>query len=108
MNAAQTLCRQEKPPARDRVAACYVRLVGIHFGESELGVKQSLIRRCQQPFHRFRLLPLDGMLVIIEPIAVEDAKIALRVSIAPFGGLEQPLVQAVAPSAGMSRRHRRS
>jgi hypothetical protein len=108
MNAAQTLCRQEKPPARDRVAACYVRLVGIHFGESELGVKQSLIRRRQQPFHRFRLLPLDGMFVIVEPIAVEDAKIALRVSIAPFGGLEQPLIQAVAPSAGMSRRHRRS
>jgi hypothetical protein len=32
----------------------------------------------------------------------------LRVSIAPFGGLEQPFVQAVAPSAGMSRRHGRS
>jgi hypothetical protein len=71
-------------------------------------VKQSLIRRCQQPFHRFRPLDLDGMLVIIQPIAVEDAKIALRLSIAPFGSLEQPLVQAVAPGAGVSRRDGRS
>ena len=105
MDAVQPHLRQEEPPARDRMAAVRVGLLGVCLGELGLSARQALLGRGQQPSHCLRPVGFDRMAVVVQAVAVEDAEIALRAGVARFGGLEQPLLQPVALRAGMSRRH---
>ena len=67
-------------------------------------LRQALLGRGQQPSYRLRPVAFDGIAVIVHAVVVQDAEIALRGGVARFGGLEQPLLQAVALCLGWRRR----
>ena len=108
MDAAQAHRRQEKPPARGRVAARHVGSLGVHLGEVDLGTRQALLGRGQEPSDHPRLVGFDGIAVIVQPVSVKDTEIVLRASVAPFRGLKQPFLQPIALCPWVSRRHGRS
>ncbi|SRR6266567_340156 len=96
MDPAQADRRQEEPPARGRVAARYVRPVGVDLRQFDLSTRQALLGRGQQPSHCPWPIGFDDIAVIVQAVVVEDAEIALRARVASFGGLEQPFLDAVA------------
>ena len=98
MDAAQAHRRQEKPPARGRVAARYIRPIGVDLREPDLSTRQALLGRRQQPPHRLRPVADDGIAVIVHAVVVEDAEIALGAGVARFCGF----------GAAVSRRRRSS
>src|SRR5438093_6714248 len=97
MYAAQTHGRHEEPPARSCVAARYVGRVGVYLREFYLSTRQALLGRSQQPSYGLRLVPFDGIAVIVQAIVVKDAEVALCAGVARFGRLEQPFLHSVAP-----------
>ena len=95
MNPTQAYRRHKEPPARGRVAARYVRPVGVDLREFDLSARQALLGRGQQPFHGLRSTALNDIAVIVQAIVVEDAEIALGENIAGFGCFEQPFLHPI-------------
>src|SRR5947207_7707088 len=95
MNPAQARRRHEEPTARDRVAAGYVRAIGVDLREFDLCTRQALLGRGQQPSHGLWPAALDDIAVIVQAVVVEDAEIALGNGITRLGCLEQPFLHPI-------------
>ena len=105
MYAVQSRLREEEPPARNRMAAGRVGLLGVGLRKLGLSARHALLGRGEQPPHGLRPIGFDRVAVIVQTIAVQDTEIALRAGVASFGGLEQPFLQPVALAARVSRRY---
>src|SRR5439155_17277316 len=73
--ASQAHRRHEEPPACGCVAARYVGSLGVHLGEVDLGTRQALLGRGQEPSDCPRPVGVDGIAVIVQSVAVQDTEI---------------------------------